>query len=96
MIVIVSMLLKKPFTIQYSKEQTPPEHWNSPLFLKINWILTSVWAVLMIIMALPSYLFSQSYIQDSFFYNYGLSVLCIVLGIRCNKTLPKWIKKYHS
>jgi len=91
-IVLISMIIGQPFTLQYAREEVPKENWSHPLFLKINWILTSIWAVLMIIMALPSYFLTQEAIQGSWFFNYGLSILCIVIGVRCNKKIPDYIR----
>jgi signal transduction histidine kinase len=92
-IVLFSMLIGQPFTLQYAREKVSPEYWNAPLFLKINWVLTSIWAVLMITLALPSYFLSQAEIQSHWFYNYGLSVLCVFIGIQCNHLIPAWFQK---
>lgn len=92
-IVCFSLIIGKPFTLQYAREQVEPKHWQSPTFLKINWILTSIWAVLMIIMAIPSYFLTQKQILNSWFWNYGLTILCIVVGIQCNKIIPKLLSK---
>ena len=36
----VTLLLGFPFTIQYAREQAPPEVWDNPLFRRLNMILT--------------------------------------------------------
>ena len=41
----ISLCIGKPFTLQYAREQTLPEHWASPTFTKINVILTGVWGM---------------------------------------------------
>jgi carotenoid cleavage dioxygenase len=92
-IVLLSMVLGKPFTLQYAREQVDKSKWNHPIFIKINWILTGIWALLLIVMAIPSYVLTQEQIDSSWFWNYGLSILCIVVGLRCNKTLPQWLRK---
>lgn len=92
-IVLISMAIGQPFTLQYAREEAPREKWSHPLFLKINWILTSIWAVLMIIMAIPSYILTEEAIQASWFFNYGLSIICIVLGLRCNKWIPAYLRR---
>ncbi len=38
------MLIRKPFTIAYAKDTTPQEHWDSPLFKRINNVITAAWA----------------------------------------------------
>ena len=37
--------MRQPFTLQYAKEQVPQEVWKHPSFMKINNLLTAVWAV---------------------------------------------------
>jgi hypothetical protein len=45
----ISILIRKPFTIQYAKEQISPDQWQHPLFLKINYLLTATWGILFLI-----------------------------------------------
>jgi hypothetical protein len=40
-----SLLLRNPFTIPYAKEITPKEYWDSPIFLRVNRIISLVWAL---------------------------------------------------
>lgn len=40
----LTLLIGKPFTIAYAKDTTPPEHWDSPLFNRINTVITAAWA----------------------------------------------------
>lgn len=44
-VVLVSMAVRQPFTLQYAKEQVPREVWAHPSFMKINNLLTAVWAI---------------------------------------------------
>jgi cobalamin synthase len=43
-IVLSSMAIRQPFTLQYAKESVPKEHWGEPKFIETNNKLTSVWA----------------------------------------------------
>lgn len=54
-VVVASMLLRRPFTMQYAKEETPPEHWSSPLFIRINYVITGGWALAFLISAIVGY-----------------------------------------
>lgn len=40
----LTLLFRRPFTRAYAKDSTPQEHWDSPLFRKINDVITAVWA----------------------------------------------------
>lgn len=35
-IVLASLLIGTPFTLQYAREETPPEIWGQPEFLRTN------------------------------------------------------------
>jgi hypothetical protein len=41
---ITTLLIRRPFTMAYAKDTTPEEHWDSPLFLRINYMISAVWA----------------------------------------------------
>ncbi len=43
-IVAVSLLINRPFTLQYARESVPQEFWSSPLFLATNRHITAAWA----------------------------------------------------
>jgi hypothetical protein len=40
-----SLLVGNPFTLPYAKETTPREYWDSPIFLRVNRVITLVWAL---------------------------------------------------
>lgn len=41
---IVTLLIRRPFTMSYAKDTTPEEYWESPLFTRINYAISAVWA----------------------------------------------------
>jgi len=41
----VSILLGAPFTLQYARESSPPAHWQSPAFLRVNRLISIVWGI---------------------------------------------------
>ena len=43
-IVVASLAIGMPFTLQYARERVPEEYWTSPLFLAANQRITGVWA----------------------------------------------------
>ena len=49
-IAFVSLALRRPFTLQYAREQVAPELRNTPAFLRVNIIITSVWAAAFLVM----------------------------------------------
>ena len=41
---LATIVIRRPFTISYARDTVEPEHWNSPLFVRVNYILSGVWA----------------------------------------------------
>ncbi|TSD93725.1 hypothetical protein FOV72_19200 [Gordonia rubripertincta] len=40
-----SILIRQPFTLQYARESVDEEAWDSPLFLRINYVITWAWVI---------------------------------------------------
>jgi hypothetical protein len=49
-IVLVSLAIGMPFTLQYARETVPKELWTSPLFMTTNRRITAVWAAAFAVM----------------------------------------------
>lgn len=43
-IVMGSIVARQPFTLQYAREQAPPDYWDHPDFLALNYVLSQFWA----------------------------------------------------
>jgi tryptophan-rich sensory protein len=51
-IVLVSMAVGRPFTLQYAREQVAPEFWHRPDFIRTNYVITAVWALAFAVMVI--------------------------------------------
>ena len=49
------LLCRHPFTADIAKENVPVQHWGTPAFWRMNYLLTGIWAGIFFIMTL-SYL----------------------------------------
>jgi len=52
LIVLISMALRTPFTLQYAREQVPAEQWNKPGFLRTNYVISTAWLVAFMLIVL--------------------------------------------
>ncbi len=50
LIVLASIALRRPFTMQYAREQVPQEFWNTPEFVRTNYVITGAWAAAFAVM----------------------------------------------
>jgi hypothetical protein len=52
LIILSSILVRRPFTLQYAREQVPASVQSSPTFIRTNYIITTVWALAMAILVI--------------------------------------------
>ncbi len=52
LIVVASLVIGRPFTLQYAREQVAKEFWISPEFIRTNYIITGVWALAFLVMVI--------------------------------------------
>ena len=52
LIVLISIAVRRPFTLQYAREQAAPDFWENPDFVRTNYVITGVWALAFLIMVI--------------------------------------------
>jgi len=52
LIVLVSLAIRRPFTLQYATEQVSQDLWSSPDFIRTNYLITAVWALAFTVMVI--------------------------------------------
>jgi uncharacterized membrane protein len=83
-----SLIVGAPFTIQYAREQTRPEVWKTPLFLRINQAITAVWGLSFFLSAMIS-LYRHATGDDSLWTRYGW-VLLSAAALAFTVFFPDW------
>jgi hypothetical protein len=56
LITLGSIAARRPFTLAYAREMTDRTHWDSPLFLRINYVISTVWAIAFLLTAAVGYI----------------------------------------
>jgi hypothetical protein len=51
-IVLITLVIGKPFTLQHAREQVAPELWTSPEFVRTNYVITAVWALAFLVLVI--------------------------------------------
>lgn len=49
-----TLVVRHPFTLGFAKQKAPKEVWNSPAFLRMNNVITTVWVVSFLVAAIAS------------------------------------------
>lgn len=55
LVVAGSLIARVPFTIQYAKEETEPAYWGSPVFIRINYVITAVWGLAFLVSSIAGF-----------------------------------------
>lgn len=87
-----SIIIGKPFTLDYARDHSDPSLWNEPLFLKTNYIITSVWGVVFTINALLAMGKMSKFLLNEWEYemlSYGLLLLTAAFTV----WYPKYVDK---
>ena len=75
-IVLISMAVGRPLTLQYAREQVAPEFWSSPAFARTNYIITAVWAFAFFVMVMAE--LTLLYMPDM---SRRIGVIAIILAL---------------
>jgi intracellular septation protein A len=51
-IVLGSLIARRPFTLQFAREEVPEEFWSSPQFVATNYKISGAWAAAFVILVL--------------------------------------------
>jgi hypothetical protein len=89
LIVLVSILIRKPFTLQYAREQVDPKFWNSPGFYATNLVISWVWCVTFAIITVTSYIA----LNHPSLIDRVIHILAFVGAIRFTTWYPDYRKK---
>ena len=88
-IVLASMAVGRPFTLQYAREQVAPEFWNSPQFIRTNYIITGIWALAFLVMVIAE--IALLYVPNL---PRRVGVIAIVVALVGAVKFTSWYPKY--
>lgn len=87
---IVTLLIRRPFTLAYAKDTTPREHWDSPLFLKVNYGISAAWAAAFLVSAVSgAYGIAVLGDPDNFWTTWILPIGAMIFAVSFTEFYPK-------
>jgi hypothetical protein len=54
-IVLLTMVVGQPFTLQYARERVNPSLWSSPQFLRANYVITGAWSLAFLLLTVADW-----------------------------------------
>jgi len=86
MIVLISLAIRQPFTLQYARERVDRKFWNSPKFLRTNDVITAVWGAAFAIMVLTDVVIL--YFPDTGTISTIATVLALITAVKFTAWYP--------
>lgn len=90
-IIFISIIIGQPFTMQYAKEEVDQAYWKRPMFIRINYVLSIMWLIIILLMNLPDIIISQKVLLNNIILSYSYSASCVIIAVYLNQRLPKVI-----
>jgi hypothetical protein len=93
-IALGSIVFGHPFTVDYAREQVPPQAWHTAVFKRINLVLTSVWTVVFLVCAalgLIAQTVGPKGLRD--WLNWYIPIVLIFLGFRFTRWYPRQVRR---
>ena len=95
LIVLISILIKSPFTLQYSKETAPKERWEEPMFIHANYVISWAWFFAFIVMLVVPLYLEKIGINVTILLNWLISIVCFVVAIGFTHWYKHYVKKKY-
>lgn len=93
LIALCSIALRTPFTIQYAREGVPRAKWSSPLFVQVNYVITSIWAVAFVITAIAGWIGDGPLNQpNNIWTSWLIQIGVIILAIKFTEWYPDYAR----
>ncbi|SDF26094.1 hypothetical protein [Terriglobus roseus] len=94
LIMLISLIIKLPFTLQYAREEVPESLHTSPIFIRTNYILTAVWTVAMATVAAFDMLAHSN--PDYSTLSRRMIIVSLVAAFSFTKWYPDHVSKAHA
>ncbi|HTZ87244.1 MAG TPA: hypothetical protein VMB05_11315 [Solirubrobacteraceae bacterium] len=89
LIALGSIVVGKPFTVQYAHETIAPEHWETERFKRLNYTVTWVWIGAFAITALVGFLGDGPLDDpDNIWTNWIVQIAALILALRFTEWYP--------
>ncbi|MDI9818902.1 MULTISPECIES: carotenoid oxygenase family protein [unclassified Legionella] len=89
----VSIFIKKPFSMQYAKEKVDEIAWMTPTFKHINYVISTVWALALSLVAINGLLQSFAIISANWIVDL-IAISAFVIAIQFSNWFPDWYQGF--
>ncbi len=97
LIALLSIAFRSPFTLQYARESTERQYWQTPLFRRINYVITAVWAAAFLLIAVSGYIGDGPLHQpNNIWTDWVVQIALVVVAIKFTAWYPDHATARHE
>lgn len=89
-IVLISMLVGRPFTLQYAREAVSPEVAATPGFRRTNYVITAAWAAAFAVMVLADVLMEYA-VDVPHIVGIGITIIALMAAVKFTAWYPEHV-----
>ena len=86
----ISIIIRKPFTIQYAKETVDEKYWETPGFIRTNYIISGVWTLGFALTALCAFI-SLEWLEYKTIFSTYIPTAITFINIMFTKKYPEYV-----
>jgi hypothetical protein len=90
-----SLALGHPFTLDYAKQSTPRQYWDSPRFLQTNQVLTAVWGGVFLASGIMSWA-GEQWAGDNVWTQWVIPIALVIGALRFTRWYPEQVRAAAS
>ncbi|WP_338673211.1 hypothetical protein V1460_09055 [Streptomyces sp. SCSIO 30461] len=88
-----SMAARVPFTVQYAREQVDRQYWDTPAFMRTNYLITAVWGLIFLTAAVSGGVGDLVIREpDNIWTSWIVPILAIIIAIRFTEWYPDRVR----
>jgi hypothetical protein len=87
---MVTLVIRRPYTMVYARHRMAREHWGTSLFVRINMMVTAVWAAVFAFAAASGFIGDALWHDtDNFWTGWILQLAALSFGVAFNDVYPE-------
>jgi hypothetical protein len=90
-IILFTIVIGQPFTLEYAKETAPKELWDEPLFIKATRVIAWVWFLALVGMAISSYIATEQP-ADEMWWNWIVPIGLLIGAFKFTEAYPERLR----
>jgi hypothetical protein len=91
LVALLTIAVRRPFTLPYAREEADPEDWDSAAFTRVSYVLAWVWGAAFVIIAIVGFIGDGPLDQpDNLWTNWIVQVATLILALTFTEWYPGW------